>query len=698
MIAVILAGGQGARLGKPAHFYSKPLVPIGVEPVINHVVGKLLRIDDISHIYILTKKEQVVDRRPHKHKLDLYTAFENWKVVWYREETKVGRVVVKYEEDLPTFQRNSPGSIPGLKAFVDYLSSNSLPSSGDISTSKPSLLIVAADNYFEDDLTKLVDATHEFPKAVINAYFDFGDKERLRRKYGSIEVDREGWVTRYEEKPQDPGPDQTKASTGIYFFPWEHMVQIQEYMAAGSPRGTEGPGNLLDWLVHDVFSDSKADLDNLRRQRIGVRGYELQGEWFDIGRVPDLLAAMKYYLDRYLLYMETVDDLLLAERARELNDKYFLLCHMLEIIPRTRTIKMRFEGSDKICKLLKDLPGDIPTVEEVREESCRASYWSDIIGALTSLNTTSKAVRLPLVPPILISGGVFLFDTVDAHPNPRRGGTEIGRTRTLIPLLERDPGSGTDPGRLTTPAGRMDILDLHQVCFRELCEEMVFYSADPYGSPVIRCFVPGHPQDVKRTVLQRLIRNRVSISNIDPDRLLRESRLPEKEIKLVTVDVPHPISFPKGQCWTVEILLGREPRSVCDHVIAIPDEDNGTLEFRVAYFANITETASGTFPLCNRNSKQVGSLLGIADGDGHLRRPFLISAGSLQSYFSKIKELSKQGKIVDYLTSSQRDSVDVVAVGRPGDGRFEAFDCKMPVLALTTSVRYLANLLDTLLP
>jgi NDP-sugar pyrophosphorylase family protein len=692
MLAVLLAGGKGARLGNPAQMYSKPLVPIGVQPVINHIIDKLLMIDEVTHIYILTRKSQVTGQGRNKHTLNLFDKFNDWRQVCYKDSTKVE---VRYEEDLPTFQNNSPGAIPGLKAFIDWLSSEPQRAGfGGILLSKPSLLVIAADNYFEDDLANLVLNASAFPRAVINAYFDFGDKERLRRKYGSIEVDRDGWVTKYEEKPQDPGPDQTIASTGIYVFPWEHMVEIQEYVTAGSPYGTEGPGNMLAWFVQDVFSDSNSDLDDLRRQRIGVRGYELQGEWFDIGRVPDLLAATKYYLDRYLLCMETVDDLLLADMARELNDKYFLLCHRLEIVPRKRTIKMCFEGSDKICKLHADLPGNIQSIDEVREASSAASYWSGIIRALRE---SSNKLKLDLVPPILISGGVFLFDTVDADNSPGRGGTRLGRRRTLIPLLERDAASKADPGRLTTPAGRMDTLDLRQVCFRELYEEMVFY-ADLKGSPVIRCFVPpGYMRDVRRAVLQRLVRNRVSIPNIPSERLLFESQLPEKKIELVTISVPHQIQFPEKVGWKIQFWLGGELRSECDNVIIIPDKDNGTLELRLAYFADITETHDNAFPVCNRYSKQVGSLLGIADGDGHLRRPFLISAESLQAYYTKIKNLGKQGRIVDYLTSSHRDSVDIVAVGRPGDGRFEEFECRMPTLALTTSVRYLAELLDTLL-
>jgi NDP-sugar pyrophosphorylase family protein len=689
MIAVLLAGGKASRLGRPARHYLKPLFPIGVQPVMNHIIDKLLRIPEITDIYVLTRTRQAVAHETGgPQKVNLRFEFKKWRQVWYEAEPKVK--VVYEDTDLSTFKRGHAGALPGVEAFIDFRK----PSTGK---GKGSLLIIAADNYFDDDLRKLVACAASHPKAIINAYFDFGDKDRLRRKYGAVFVNERGWITQYQEKPEDPRPDQKCASTGIYVFPCEHIRRIKDYMRAGAPGGYEGPGNVLAWLINEEFAWPKHHPDELRTRGIGVFGYELRGEWFDVGCEPDLLAAGKYYLDHYLLRMNTVDDLRLAEMVRELNDKYYLLCKRLRISTEggVRTIRMFFQGSDPICKYDANFPGDGPTVKEITETAKKAPYWERIHRALSGVQ--GFGCEHPdgelLDPPILISGGVFLFDS--AHGSTESGLTSLDMRRTLIPFLERDPAAESDAGRLTTSAGRVDMLNLRQVCFQELCEEMVFYSADPHsGSTIIRCFVPDRIQDLKRGVLQRLVERSVSIPGIDPERLKKESHWPEADIKLVTdQDEPHIVNFPGA--WKVQMLLGQDICSDCDSVIVIPDQDNGTIEFRLAYYANITECQ--TLPPINRNTKTVGSLLGIADGDGHQRRPFLISANAFQSYYSKVSQLAKRGdKLLELLVNSQKDSVDIVAVGRPGDGRFVEVECRMPVLLLTTAVRYLAEYLQRL--
>ena len=50
MIAVLLSGGKATRLEKTGRFLAKPLIPIGAEPIINHIVDKLLEIEEIEDI------------------------------------------------------------------------------------------------------------------------------------------------------------------------------------------------------------------------------------------------------------------------------------------------------------------------------------------------------------------------------------------------------------------------------------------------------------------------------------------------------------------------------------------------------------------------------------------------------------------------------------------------------------------------
>jgi len=746
MIAVLLAGGKGTRLGNTGRFLPKPLIHVGAEPVINYLVEKLLLYSDkITSIYVLTKKKQIIELdSTRKRELDLFTAFEKWKEVWY---PKNEIIKVFYEEDLPPLDvyYDKEGAILGLYRFQKYMEENNI---------KDSLIILAADNYIEDDLSALFEEVKNYPDAIINAYFNFNDKEKIRRKYGCIEVDDNNWITNYEEKPEDPSLDQTKASTAVYVFSVEEFRKLENYMKttasfeitdvviknlekqisddklktlqslinknkrfsqteindrleelnfieeeitivenhAKIPKyGVDAPGNLIKWFVNDIYSYHETKSEDLRNKGTGVRCYPLNGEWFDIGRKSDLIAAIKYYVDHFLMEMSTVEDLLLAERTDSLTDKYFLLCHHISVEPEKGIIRLMFKGKDKICKLDVSLAGNIPTIKDIKSSSQKASYWDDL---LKSIEERTQGFDMELNNPILISCGVFLFDSIGGQIIDNR--TRLPRERTLIPLLEKDPGSPTDAGRLTTPAGRIEKLNIRQTCYEELSEEMIFYGVRQNSNTLrFLAIAPFEIRNVKRRILKRILEKNIFIPGIDKEKIVVYSRLPEKDISIVDIIPPSDMALPSKIAWSIEMYLDNDCQSICDNVIVIPDKNNGTLEFRVACYADITGTQTNEKPVWNPFSKQIGNLLGIADGDGYSRRPFLISASELLNYYKKMR-LRTKSDILQYLMNSQYDSVNIAASGNPNTGRFENFNCHMPVLSLTTSVKYLAELLNYL--
>ena len=718
MIALLLAGGKGTRLRQTGRYYPKPLIPIGAEPVINHLIDKLAHLNEVERIYVLTRKKQTVESDGQRATLDLYTAFDKWKDVWYsenRERDQPGAartpvaveddrpdavssrdivpLYVLYEENLSSDPEVQTGAIAGLCRFEQWLNKHGIP--------YDAVLVVAADNFIEDDLSDLIAKARDpsFCRAAINAYFDFGDKERIRGKYGCLKTDRHGWVTDYEEKPGDPSMDQTKASTAVYLFPKQIFAELKEYSTSEDatlfPARMDAPGNFLKWLVKRRYPYDRHGAEKLRDQGIGVQGYCLKGEWFDIGSKPDLIAAIKFYIDHHLLVMNTVDDLLLADRAHTLTDKHYLLCWRLSICPEKNLICLHFQSTDKICKLHNGIPGSALTISEVKARSKQASYWSAIEAAIDRNRGGFNDFDKTLADPLLVSGGVFLFDSVGGCP--AADGMKLPAQRTLVPVLEKDPGSKTDGGRLTTPAGRMDILDLRQVCYSELCEEMIFYGV-PAGGHQARIFAvaPLELKDIKRRVLRHMMDNNVLIPAIDRERIEAESVLAERDITIVERVIPIDIILPSHECWEVNVYLNGHIHSHCSNVIVIPDRENSTLEFRLACYADITGSQTEAAPECNTFSKQVGRLLGIADGDGFSRRPFLLAATAFLGFHESLMSCDKN-QLVEYLTRSQHNAAEVLAAGAPGNGRFESFDCQLPVLHLTTSVHHLAKVLSLLL-
>lgn len=91
-------------------------------------------------------------------------------------------------------------------------------------------------------------------------------------RYGIVEIDEEGFITRLVEKPDDPPSDQ--AIVGIYAF----KPSIADAVSAISPSA-RGEYEITDAIHHLVGGGGS------------VRPAALDGWWIDTGTVPDVLAA-----------------------------------------------------------------------------------------------------------------------------------------------------------------------------------------------------------------------------------------------------------------------------------------------------------------------------------------------------------------------------------------------------------------------
>lgn len=703
MIAVLLAGGKGTRLGKTGRFIPKPLIPIGDQPVINQIVNKLLNFgQDVSTIYILNREIQPLPRLGDdpERQLDLKKWFTSWKEVWYSDEINHDRVKLVFEEWLPDPQIPGSGAIMGLYRFMLWIQGSS-PDDNDKRQLLPEppilkdddhVLVFAADNFLEDNLGGFLDECKKWPNSVINAYFDFHDKEKVRKKYGTIILDELGWAVGYEEKPIDPALDQTKASAAIYAYPFAQFKELENYVHRdAAPYSLDAPGNLLKWFVLSVYPPERVLTEEKRERGEGVRGYELRGKWFDIGMRADLIEAVVWFAKTVVNTLETVADLKLVQRTDDLNDRYFLLCHQIEIDIYERRICIYCQSSDPICKLSSGVFGRVPSVSEIKKQAKRVAYWSELRKALQGETAFERRV---LASPVLLSGGVFLFDST---PSVLQGGhSRLRLDRTLLPLLEKDAGALTDAGRLTTPAGRMDILDLAQVCYAELAEEMIFYGTSRVTEQTtIYCCAPPEQRKTKQRVLHNIIDKRIEIPGLDHARIATQAALEnEEQIDIVEIIPPTEIVLPRSWSWSVEIYLDDILQSKCENVVVIPDQDNATIEFRIVCTADMTGFRSR--PESDRHGRRVGRLMGIVDGDGYERRSLLVRAADIRNYYNKMRQRDSK-EILDYLFQSQHDSVTVLATGEGRTGRFTEFESRMPALTFTTSVRYLMDLLDELM-
>jgi len=242
MHALVLAGGFAKRLWPLTKDRPKPLLPVGGKPIIEYVIRKIEAIEDIDKIFISTND-----------KFD--TVFNNW-LRGFKSKKEIQLIIE------PTHaEKEKLGSIGGIEFFLEK------ENVGDC------LLIVAGDNLFEDDLTKMVSFYME-KQAPVLGLFDVKDMERAK-KLGTVVLDESKRVVEFMEK--SPNPKTTLAATAIYIFPKNTLELVPIYLK--DSNNPDAPGYFLSWLYkkHPVY------------------GFVFSGKWHDIGSFDALKAVEEEY-------------------------------------------------------------------------------------------------------------------------------------------------------------------------------------------------------------------------------------------------------------------------------------------------------------------------------------------------------------------------------------------------------------------
>jgi glucose-1-phosphate thymidylyltransferase len=128
------------------------------------------------------------------------------------------------------------------------------------------LVVIAGDNLFSEPLAG-------FPPrrdAPVLGVYDVGDLEAIR-KYNAIEIDEEGRIAFFEEKPEQPRS--TLTGIALYFYPRTTLPLVAQYLSEGG--NPDQPGRLVQWLY----------------PRLPVYTWRVPGRWYDIGSHETLVEA-----------------------------------------------------------------------------------------------------------------------------------------------------------------------------------------------------------------------------------------------------------------------------------------------------------------------------------------------------------------------------------------------------------------------
>jgi glucose-1-phosphate thymidylyltransferase len=238
MKALVLAAGYATRLYPLTLDKPKALLEVGGRPMLDHVHDRLRSMGADETIVVTNAKFA-----PH---------FE----VWARTKADVAVV-----NDGTTSNDDRLGAIGDIGFVVEKLEIDD------------DLVVVAGDNLFGEDISGFARYGSEVDAPVI-AVHDVGDLTRMH-EYNQIEVDADGRITFFEEKPAHPRT--TLAGVALYYYPRSAQPLVRQYLAEGN--NPDQPGRLIQWLY----------------PRTAVYTWRLPGEWYDIGSAETLQEADRIF-------------------------------------------------------------------------------------------------------------------------------------------------------------------------------------------------------------------------------------------------------------------------------------------------------------------------------------------------------------------------------------------------------------------
>lgn len=236
MQALVLAAGWATRLGSITGGGPKHLLPIGSRTVIDFVLDRLGAVPQVDRVTVIT-----------------HEVFFRHFMEWAAE--RQGSPPVTVMSDGTNSLDTRLGAVGDMAYFIRK------------SGIDDDLLAVAGDNLFDFNLAPLAQAAH---RDLVVGLYDVGSLD-LATRYGVVEIDDEGVVTSFVEKPECPRS--TLASAAIYGIPRARLGAVQAFMDAGGDP--DKSGDLIAWLY--------------TRER--VLGQVFSGRWIDIGSPDEYTRA-----------------------------------------------------------------------------------------------------------------------------------------------------------------------------------------------------------------------------------------------------------------------------------------------------------------------------------------------------------------------------------------------------------------------
>ncbi|MFA6736744.1 MAG: glucose-1-phosphate adenylyltransferase, partial [Saccharofermentanales bacterium] len=257
IIAMILAGGQGSRLGVLTKNLAKPAVPFGSRYRIVDFTLSNCSNSGIETVGVLTQYQP----------LDLNTYIGNGQP-WDLDRLYGGAFI------LPPYQK-SRGS-DWYKGTANAIYQNTQ----FVDNYEPKyVLILSGDHIYKMNYANMLKSHIDSNADATIAVIEVPWQEASR--FGIMNTNKESYITEFDEKPQDPKSN--LASMGVYIFTWKTLKKKLEEDEA-EPSSS-----------HDFGKDI---IPSLLKDRRKLLAYHFSGYWKDVGTIESLWEANMDILDK----------------------------------------------------------------------------------------------------------------------------------------------------------------------------------------------------------------------------------------------------------------------------------------------------------------------------------------------------------------------------------------------------------------
>jgi glucose-1-phosphate thymidylyltransferase len=214
MIAVLLAAGYGTRLYPLTRNRAKPLLEVGGRPILDHIVDRLDNAPEIERMVLVSNGRFAGD-------------FARWQA-----SRPAGAKRIDILNDGTTSNENRLGAVADI-----HLAVHRQALSGE------SVYVLATDNLPKFDLCDIISLSRRKSASAVFAVRE--DRERLKRS-GVAELDEEGRIVGFEEKPEAPRGEYRVPP--FYCYTPQAVALLDVFLDEG--HNPDAPGHFLAWLVN----------------------------------------------------------------------------------------------------------------------------------------------------------------------------------------------------------------------------------------------------------------------------------------------------------------------------------------------------------------------------------------------------------------------------------------------------------------